>query len=91
MSTNASAYTVTINGNLSCTDVSVSNLGGGLVSMSCTPPDLPAGSFSLSVRQADRGLLAAPASKSNISLSAGRLLDVFEGGRGAFQTAQLQP
>ena len=71
MSTNASAYTITLNGNLSCTDVAVQESGGGQATLTCTPPDLPAGSYPLSVVQAGKGQMSAPPSKPNNTMSAG--------------------
>jgi hypothetical protein len=71
MSTNASAFTVIVNGNLSCTNIAVADLGGGRASLTCTPPDLPAGSFPLKVTQAGKGLMVAPSKQSNNTMTAG--------------------
>lgn len=74
MSTSASDYSVMVNGNLSCTGVAVADLGGGQSSLSCTPPDLPAGTYNLSVLQQGRGLMAARPSRPSNAMSLGEWL-----------------
>ncbi len=71
MSTNASAYTITLNGNLSCANVAVQDQGSGKATLTCTPPDLPAGSYPLLVVQAGKGQMSAPPSKPNNTMTAG--------------------
>jgi hypothetical protein len=74
MSTTASDYTVMVNGNLSCSAVAVADLGGGQASLSCTPPDLPAGTYNLTVMQQGRGLVVERSSRPSNAITLGECL-----------------